>query len=404
MIDDYSAMGHRFDSNLVTVKDLLYFSTLVFLFILPIRGLFTISASVTIGKVVGVLVGVIWIISVLKHRSEMALHKFHLVGISFVSFPILSILWSSYPPATTLSSLRNIFLVGIILILSYTFASRKSIKPPLYAYTLGALILCLLLLANYLIGNSFTAGRYTVGSLNPNSVAFSLVFSIPCISYLGRSGKRKRVRIFLAGAAVIISLGIVLTGSRTAYVGLASIFFYYTMRVITLRPKRSIPAIAIFTVVSVGFLYFLLPAEILSRFSSIPQEVLRGDLASRTVQWSAGFELLKSNPILGVGLGAFPGSVEPIIGYSVATDNTYLQILYELGLIGIIFSAFLLRTVVSTVLNSQSSYMRIEFGSLVACCLVMALANDLAYHPILWSLLALFASGNIQRVGNDMRK
>jgi O-antigen ligase len=404
MIDDYSAMGHKFDSNWVTVEDLLYVSTLAFLFILPIRGLFTISTSVTIGKFIGVLVGVIWIISVIEHSSEMVLHKFHLVGIFFVSFPILSILWSNYPLATALSSLRNIFLSGIIIILPYTFASRKSIKPPLYAYTLGALILCLLLVGNYLIGNSFTAGRYTVGSLNPNSVAFSLVFSIPCIFYLRRSEKRKRVRMFLAGAAVIISLGIVLTGSRTTYVGLASIFSYYTMRVVTLRPKRSIPAIAIFTVASVGLLYFLLPAEILSRFSSIPQEVLRGDLASRTVQWSAGLELLKSNPIFGVGLGAFPRSVEPIIGYSVATDNTYLQILYELGLIGIIFSAFLFRTAVSTVLAAQKSYMRIEFGVLIASCLIMGLANDLAYHPILWSLLALFASKDIQNTGDHVRK
>jgi O-antigen ligase len=288
------------------------------------------------------------------------------------------------------------------MILSYTFTSRESIRPPLYAYTLGAVVICLILIGNYLVGNSFNTGRYTAGSINPNTVAFSLVFSIPCILYLSRSAKAKIVQIIIIGVGIIISSCVILTGSRTAYVGLATILLYFTVCTSTFKPKRRIPAVVIFVVASTGLLFFFLPAEFVARFSSIPKEVLQGDLATRTVQWSGGLDLLKSNPILGVGLGAFPQSVEQIIGYSVAPDNTHLQIIYETGFIGIIFSVLLLRTVFSTILSSQKSYIRIEFGALVASCLIMGLANDFAYNPIFWSLLSLFVSENVHDINDDI--
>ena len=376
---------------------ILYSSLLLLLFILPIRGVFTVSGSITIGKIFGLFVGIIWLVSIIIQKPKIPMHNFHIAAVLFIFVPLLSIAWSGATTATTLASIRNIFVLVLILLIPYVLSEKKTVKPALAAYVVGTVVLCVLLLLSYITGNAFSPGRYTVANLNPNSVAFSIVFSVPCAIYLFRKSIIKRSRIFVFFVVVFLIFGVILTGSRTALIGVLSIFVFYTFYVVSLNPVRYIPIVVVLMAPIFIFSYILLPAEFINRFSTIPHEVLQGDLATRTVQWAAGVSLFQANPLVGVGLGAFPQLIEPLIGYSVATDNTYLQVVYELGILGAVISSYLLLSAARLYHNSDKRGIRVEFASMIACCLVMGVANDFAYHPILWTLLSVLASNSIMK-------
>jgi len=96
----------------------------------------------------------------------------------------------------------------------------------------------------------------------------------------------------------------------------------------------------------------VIPANSWKRLSTIGSEVSTGTLNNRALIWDAGLVSFRQHPVAGVGGGAFPRSVEPMLGFPkgwlIVAHNTFFSVLVETGVVGFtLFSLFLLSLVLA---------------------------------------------------------
>lgn len=156
-----------------------------------------------------------------------------------------------------------------------------------------------------------------VGFLNdPNDLALFLLVSIPMVlSFLHRRGSAFLAVLGLAATAAML-YSVYLTNSRGAVVALAamatvfSVFRYGLKKSLFLTPVL----LAVIIVASPG------------RISEISAD--EASASGRIEAWYDGFQMLKSNPIFGVGKAQF-------VEHHVRTaHNSFVLALAELGLVG----------------------------------------------------------------------
>ncbi len=78
-------------------------------------------------------------------------------------------------------------------------------------------------------------------------------------------------------------------------------------------------------------------APLVNRLITSESEFEDDNSYSRTNLASSGFDIFLSNPIFGVGIGNEPAAMEKITGLRLVSHNTYVSLLSELGLIGLVF-------------------------------------------------------------------
>ncbi|MBR1735404.1 MAG: O-antigen ligase family protein, partial [Firmicutes bacterium] len=203
----------------------------------------------------------------------------------------------------------------------------------------------------YIIGAEMPAGwidqnEYSVRTrvysilTSPNIMGSFMTLCIPITVSLGmyeEENKKKRYLYFFF--ALMMCASLVFTFSRGAWIGFAVAAGVY----IFMKDKRLIiPAViaavlVIFLVPSVGNrITYMLSDEYI-------ESSLRG---GRLIRWSQGLDILRMDPLMGVGLGHFGGAVamnnemKRYIGKELVKtfymDNYYLKTAVETGIIGLI--------------------------------------------------------------------
>src|SRR5205823_14099218 len=61
-----------------------------------------------------------------------------------------------------------------------------------------------------------------------------------------------------------------------------------------------------------------------------------GSFGGRGVIWKAGLQQAQEHPLRGVGAGAFPAAIAPTLGHRWSAHETFLTVLVEEGIIGIV--------------------------------------------------------------------
>lgn len=193
---------------------------------------------------------------------------------------------------------------------------------------------------------------------NPNVLAEYLIMTIPLsISLMWYSKKIHKKIIFLATSGVLI-LALVLTLSRGGWIGFA---FSALIFVLLVEKRLLLSAIPI---VLGGILF--LPQSILHRIMSIGNFADSSN-AYRLKMWEITLDIIKDNPIAGVGLGHLPfkETFETYIRTmpTYHAHNTYLEIAAELGIPGLIAFLILLFVVfkygIQTLINGENRYIKI---------------------------------------------
>lgn len=152
---------------------------------------------------------------------------------------------------------------------------------------------------------------------DPNDLAMSLVVVFPFLfsAILSRDPGLVR-RVLGLGALAVVSYALFLTQSRGGLVGLAALGAAYSYR----RFGRVTAVIVALAVVGV----------LLTARSSRLQEMTSSEESAqgRIQAWSAGLEMLKSKPVLGVGVGAFTEHHERV------AHNSFVHTFAEVGFVG----------------------------------------------------------------------
>jgi hypothetical protein len=166
---------------------------------------------------------------------------------------------------------------------------------------------------------------------DPNSFGASIVFALPIVVAIWKTKFGGTVgRLMLIGYVGLSSLCILLTGSRSSLLGLLVWF-----SLIIWRTRYRFLALSLF-VAAAPLAFFALPEELQTRFETIVNPEVGPANAQESSQGRVqglltGIQLLQTNPLNGVG----PGAWRPATGSPIESHNLYGQVMGELGFLGI---------------------------------------------------------------------
>jgi O-antigen ligase len=244
---------------------------------------------------------------------------------------------------------------------------------------------------NFLPGISIPSfgGRFEAFLVDPNAYGgyLTVIFLIQLSVLIARQ------KMFSPSLMKINSLlllfGIVLTESRSAWVGLVlglvALLWFYRAR-FGRTVKVLLPLIIIITGIFV-FLYTQTGLRILSSFDRTNTIEIRWQLIE------TGLDLWKHNPVFGIGIEAFSELSPLYLDKSFIIHNTYVWLLVETGIVGLaVFTLLLLR--VAKNFGTAIKHLPEERGITIGiCCAFVSMLGfmigiEAAYQRHLWLLFA----------------
>ena len=169
---------------------------------------------------------------------------------------------------------------------------------------------------------------------NPNGLGGFLVMGA-CVSIAMALGRvSARLRIVSVAVSVVLLIGLALTFSRGAWLGLVA----GVVAMMALGRPRLLGVLALLGAASP----LLLPRSIIDRvtFALTSDYLGKSAINGRLYVWGIGLYRIAEHPWFGIGLGTFGGTSAFLFGYGrLWMDNFYLQMAAEGGLI--LLAAFL---------------------------------------------------------------
>ncbi len=321
----------------------------------------------------------------------------------------------------------------IVFILANFLRNGHDFRVLGYAFAGVLLFETLVVIEQKLVGVIFTAeniGRHialkskagaglverAAGTLaHPNDLAMYLNLALPWAIFM-LIGETKYWRRILLAAAVIGALGIeVMTGSRGGWLGLA---FAFTVCIFFwMRKRGQNPLIGLGTAATVVSILF---AIMFVSSSTFRVRLIEGDAGTAEVRYplmDVAMEMIKENPVLGVGLNQYTREMVPYDrtnhfvawSYNQPVHNTFLLVGAETGIPSLILLAALIWVMVR---DAYNTFMR-SSGIVEAASLgVMgALISWLIHNQVnltatfndetLWVLIGVLAASAYYRAEED---
>lgn len=270
-----------------------------------------------------------------------------LIAITLV-WLVLTIAWAEDGRAATKELVSWCIAALLALIYFTTLLTERQLRFVIGGFVFGALLAVCIGLASTglrpapsaLETATYTEGRLQAGA-DPNYLAAGLVPAIVLAAGLTASTRSILVRWGLMFAAAIITIGLAATQSRGGL--LAGIAVAMVALVVMRRHRLQVSAAMAIALGLIGFWLALSPGA-LERLTEAD-----GGGSGRTDVWTVAWRVFEEQPFQGVGLGGFreasgayvlqPGqltAVEHIVDKPKVVHNTYLQLLAETGVIGLV--------------------------------------------------------------------
>jgi len=211
------------------------------------------------------------------------------------------------------------------------------------AFVVGALVVIAAVMINFVRGVqanlSIAVSRYSAGLANPNRTGTTVVLCMAMAWYLLRLPQTTRLwRIVNLAALVLGPLVVLLTSSRSAFLAslpIAAVLLYSTLRVSNRR--RVVSLVVLFVAGSLLFAYA--PQTSVDRLKAVTtseSQLGAGSVMARTSVLEVGWVEFWNRPAAGHGAGTFGVVVEPFVGGFLIAHNSYLSLLVELGIVGLV--------------------------------------------------------------------
>ena len=308
-----------------------------------------------------------------------------LVMLVFVVWAAADVFWTLEPDR----SVRRVLSYAQLSFNAWLFyqfvRGTEDYRRILQAYVLGSYVAFAGLIFNFVSGVAQGDGRYTAPGFDPNDLAATLALGIPIAWYLVFTGGGARWlnRLYVPCALTAV----LLTASRSGLVTLAvsMMFPLLAMPRISMRAKIALVLVALFCAGS--YFYFLSDVSV-RRLSTIVDQLSGGDMNGRVDIWQRGFDVFEENPILGVGGGAFGATVVGRSGAEVAAHNTFLGVLVEHGLVGLLLFLGIISGLVRRSLRSPSLECRL-WTVVLAAWIVALFSLSWENRELTWLLWGL---------------
>jgi O-antigen ligase len=343
----------------LTLNSLAFGLFSLFVFAIPWENALLFPGVGTVGRLLGLVALPVAILAILdRNRLRSPSFPLALIGL-FVMWGSLSYLWTANPEATSIriaSWLQNLGMAWLIWELADSRARQLMLMR---SYVFGTLVSALDTLFSYLRGQEAYYQRYAGSGFDPNDLGLILALSLPMSFYLAAIQRNQRVVWVYRLQQILAILAIGLTSSRAALVAAVVALLYVPFALSwakTFREKCLF--FAVLAIVSSCMVAFL-PENSWKRLGGIGTELQHGTWGKRKLIWSAGVDLFREHPLIGVGAGSFGTATQRALPASIARDNpflpaahnTFLSILAEEGLIGFALLLLLLFSLVLPVLR-----------------------------------------------------
>lgn len=242
---------------------------------------------------------------------------------------------------------------------------------------------------------------------DPNDLAAAMTMALPLAYYSFWGAKSWLGRVFAVVTVAALIFGVMLTGSRAGTVAVAALSLLILLR----TPRRGLVALC-GTVMLVGF-WFSASPEYRERILSIgkPSKEGREDpsVVIRREAWSAGRQMFKEHPLIGVGAGNFPNAWAQLYTDDLErplwknAHSIYYQLAGELGTAGILAWGALVFTVFRDnrrvrrrlrMMGHEDDYLRyVSYGvdAAMASLLLNGMFLSILYYPFVFTLASLTA-------------
>jgi O-antigen ligase len=260
----------------------------------------------------------------------------------FVAWSTISVLWAESTPAALDASFRYFQELLLFLIVFTAIRTRRHAVWMAAAFVGGATIAAIGAIVYRPDPGQYDVARAagTVG--DPNELASVLVAAVILAGVLVVLLKRSSLaRLAAAAAGLLCAFGLFFTFSRGGLVALGCAMIASLFVAGRWRPAiiSTMLTVALF---GVSYFAFLAPQASRDRIAKVDGGTGRTDI------WRIGGRMVSAHPVRGVGSGNFqltsghyllirPGAVkyDYFIRYPKVAHNTYLQVLAELGFVGL---------------------------------------------------------------------
>ena len=370
----------------------------VFFFTIPWQDSVQLPGHFAVSRIVGVLLIVAGLGSMVKGRSIKIRRPSLMLCLTilFVFWAGLSALWSINVSRSLFLWLTYVQLAVMVWLIWELCRTREQHLVLLQAFVLGAFVLAGSTAYEYLTNPAVTSAnqyavRYTGGlAADENVIASIMAFALPLAWYLSvtrRSGWLRWLNLIYLPVGI---LAIVLTASRggaiIAVTGLAVIPLTYTH----ISRVRRVLLTVLFVVMAVA-LVNLVPPENVARLTETSSELTEGNVSNRSQIWEAGLEVYSDHPVLGVGVGGFSDAVMPILGYKQVAHNVFVNLLTEMGVVGVGLYTLMLLVILVPLLRLPSPDRTVYTFIWLALFISLLPSND-EDAQYTWALLALLTT------------
>lgn len=333
------------------------------------------------------------------------------LSLAVVAWSGFSLLWATDPGTARSTALRLALNVTLFIVVPSLASTRRDLFLVLYAYVFGAALTALYGIAS---GNANTdaAGRLAGGIGDPNELAALLVPGI-ILGFVLMSFTPSLIgRVALSASIAVEGFALVFSQSRGGVIALGAAAL---AGVVWGGRQRGKFLFAVLGIVSVVATYAALTSLSFGRFSSFG-----GGGTGRVDIWAVALRVFRAHPILGVGIGNFPvvegqyaaanlniTRIDLVLDMHKVTHNTYLNVLADLGLVGLALFVGLIVLVLRAVVRRIRVALKendVELESLGRGILIALVGLLVAftfisaqYEKQLWLLLGLaLAAANLR--------
>lgn len=338
----------------------------------------------------GAIALLLWCVLVLRRWRLWTVPIMLPVLVAFAA-AIGSVVVNKVPGDVGLYALRILFEPLLFYFVAFLFPKdRRWLRAVVFVFVLAGAAMALHGLYQYLTGAPMPAHWVDVSETNigtraysivdnPNGLgAFLLMGAIVSMSMALGRGSRPLARLFWAGACVVHLVGIAVTFSRGAWIGLAA----GVIVLLLVAYRRYL--LALVTAAVVG--WFAAPATFVQRlrFAFSSAYITKSSEAGRLYVWRMALRFINDHPWFGLGLGTFGGTSAVTFGYSrLWVDSFYLQLGAEGGLLLLGFFLWILLRVAKGLVKGRTvtrdPYLRAltagVLGAFVAVCVANATAS-----------------------------
>ncbi len=371
----------------------------LFVFTVPWQNMIVLPGIGTISSILGMMAIGATILHVVMGGRVRSLVAFHWFATAYFAWTFLSAFWGIARQESIMKEVQTYVQIFVMLWVVWEASpSRNRLLNLLQAYVLGGYVAAGSTIRNYLagVGIQEDAQRFSATGFDPNDLGVILALGLPMAWYLASSTSSTLQRWLNRLYFVIGTVGILLTGSRGAL--LAAIVALMVVPWTLTQVRRGVRVAAVVIMVASSALAInIVPEKAFERLGTTSSEIQGGDLNSRLRIWKGGLATVPEAALQGHGPGGWYPAVGLRIG-NVAPHNTWLAVLVEQGLVGLVFYVAMFVAIAHRLLRLPVLERR---TGLIQLATLMIGITPLSWqqHKAAWLALALLAAWGVVLAG-----